>query len=730
MKKSTIVIMAVMVFACISVLPFIEARSTNPCSQCHSSNRAQYLDIVETDARTVLPPSLDVGETATVTVVVENQCSVDRYSTLTSVTLTLSSQNGRVRVTNPAYSVGTLPIGTRVATWQITGISAGSDTLTISTRATNTHERLTLTDTFSPAPSITVSAAPLPTTFTVAVTVTDSTTQGRLSGASVTLGTSQVTTSVDGAASFTVGAGTYQLSISKEGYTPTSESITVASNTILNKGLAPSQQTQTYTVSVSVTDVSTTARISGANVSIGGTLKAADSNGVALFTVLAGVYPMEIGGAGYNSTSEIITVAGDVSLSRSLAPIPVVRNYDVSIMVVDSETGRRLPGASVAVDGVTRISDPLGTANFTLAGGSHFVEITKDGYDYLGETLDVAADTVFSRALEKTPPAPATNLDPLIGALHVGVVLSSYVLVFSFAAYSMVVPGRSRGMNRLGFSSWLITLLALGTEVLTLNNESAGVWSTDWVITLLVFFAISGSMLALSENRLGLSLILALASCAPVLYTLPYEFGIAGAALLVFVYAVRLDKGDDKSPEAIRTRQIAIKLNRFMSWVFIVVSVVNLATGYAVTRLNLGIDELVPLHDNLSYLFAGLLAIHVILSLISGYPWTMIIRNVMDRRTGYFVALLLQEATAVLLLVLSAFQFLTGLGWVRDDVAALLPVILHIDADGLLTIALIIHGMLGIRFVLMRRRRRMPGGDAALAAVTVALIAAVLLLKG
>ncbi len=723
-----LLVVAAILFVFAAALPFIGARSANPCSQCHSSNRSQYLDILEADSRNMLPTSLGVGETATVTVVIENQCSVDTYSTLTSVTLTLASQSGHIRVAAPAYSVGTLLVGTRTATWQITGVSAGSDTLTVSARATNTHERQTLTDTFSPAPSITVSAAPKPTTYTVAVTITDSATQGRLSGASVTLGTSQATTGADGTASFNLGAGTHQLSISKAGYTPTSESVTVVASTILNRSLAPAQQTQTHTVSVSVSDASTSTRILGANVTLGGTLKATDVNGVALFTVLAGSYPLEISGDGYNSTSEIVAVAGDVSLSRSLTPVPVVGSYVVTVIVTDSETGLRLPGASVAVDGVTRVSDSLGAASFTLAGGSHFVEITMDGYDYLGETLDVSADSVFSRSIVKTPPPRATDFGPLTGALHVAIVLSSYVFVFGFTAYSLLAPGRSRGLNRLGFTSWLFTLFALATEVFTQGNAAAVAWSPDWMITLLVFFAVSGSMLALSEGRLGVSLILALASCAPVLYALPYEFGIVGAAMLLLVYAVRLDHDDAKSPEAIRTRQIAIRLNRFMSWVFIGVSVGNLVTGYAVTRLNLGIDELVPIHDNLSYLFAGLLAIHVALSLISGYPWAMIVRNVMDRRSGYFVALLLQEATAILLLLLSAFQFLTGLGWVCVDVAAVLPVILHIDTDGLLLSALIVHGMLGVRFVLMRRRRKMPGGDVALALITLALMAAVFIL--
>jgi len=128
-----------LILALIAVMAFVmspggQARSSNPCSACHSSSRFQYLDILEGNPGNVLPSSIAVGETKSVTMVVQNQCSALTYNTLTGVSVTLASQSGHIKVSTPTVSIGTLPVGTKTATWQITGVSAGSDTLLITAR--------------------------------------------------------------------------------------------------------------------------------------------------------------------------------------------------------------------------------------------------------------------------------------------------------------------------------------------------------------------------------------------------------------------------------------------------------------------------------------------------------------------------------------------------------------------------------------------------------------------
>ena len=137
------------------------SQSTNPCSSCHGGYY-QYLDILEGNAANQLPTTLNVGQTATVSVVVQNNVNTASYTALSSVSLTLNSQNGHFTVSVPTFSVGTLQKGTTTATWQITGVSAGPDVLVISASARNSHQNRAFQDTYSPSPAVTV-AGPAPT---------------------------------------------------------------------------------------------------------------------------------------------------------------------------------------------------------------------------------------------------------------------------------------------------------------------------------------------------------------------------------------------------------------------------------------------------------------------------------------------------------------------------------------------------------------------------------------
>lgn len=139
------------------------AASPSQCSSCHGSAYNTQLDILEGNSQNKLPSTIQVGQTQTVTVVIENINDASSNNDLSGVTVTLSSQNGHFAVNKPTVNIGNLPTGTAVATWQITATSAESDTLVISASATNTHNNLKFTDSYSPSPSITVNAAPTPT---------------------------------------------------------------------------------------------------------------------------------------------------------------------------------------------------------------------------------------------------------------------------------------------------------------------------------------------------------------------------------------------------------------------------------------------------------------------------------------------------------------------------------------------------------------------------------------
>ncbi len=156
-----IVLIATIAIAVALLAAPVFSLSSNQCSSCHGSTYNQQLDIWEGNSQNVIPSSVMVGQTATVAVVIQNiNNAPPLYDQFSSVTVTLSSQSGHFSVANPNFNIGTLPTGTATATWQITGLSQGSDALLISASATTIHENLHFSDSYASSPPITIAFNP------------------------------------------------------------------------------------------------------------------------------------------------------------------------------------------------------------------------------------------------------------------------------------------------------------------------------------------------------------------------------------------------------------------------------------------------------------------------------------------------------------------------------------------------------------------------------------------
>ncbi len=730
-KYLVCMILALITVLAIVMSPGSQAKSSNPCASCHSASRYQYLDILEGNSGNQIPASIGVGETKTVTVVIQNQIAAQVYNTLVEVSATLSSQNGHFSVGTPTISLGTMNPGTKTATWQITGVSAGSDALIITARGTNPHNSLLLTDSYAPSATISVTGAAPPPTYTVTVTATDSATSAKLQGASVALGDSVKTTDASGAATFATVAGTFSLSISKAGYTPLSESITVTASTSISRSLKPELvPPPTYTVFVTVIDSTNSSRLVGANVTLGSQQQATNPNGVSTFTVQAGTYPLEISKAGYNQTSETLVVGGDLSISRSLTPTPVAPRYVVAIRVSDAASKVQISGANVTFGGVTQVTSADGVSSFTVLSGTYQLEIVKVGYDSWSETVPVNASVTLSRVVSATPPPPATDLNPFMAFIYPPLSVTAFVLVYAFAAYILAKKERTPILNRLGFMAWIVALIAMIDGVVWGRTSTTFfAWVPDPTTMLSLFVLISATMILFGEGWTMLSKLLAVVSCVPAALILPYYFGLVSLVLLILVTAFRFDAGPAgaKSPQVVHRRMVASKLNRVVSWLFLLFSAFSLSTGYIMTRLNLDVDVTFQIHELLGYTFAVMLVVHVLLTLLAGYPWKMMVRNFLDRRTSWSVAMFLQVVTALLLVVFSGAQVLTGLGWAFPTVASIVPILPHIRIDELLFSTLVVHGAIGVKFALTRRRIKVPRIDYILVLVSVVAIALVFL---
>ncbi len=157
MKKLTYALLSV-TFIVLLILIFSPSSlsiSSDPCSPCHGSYY-QYLDLMEGNGGNQIPAALNLSETKTVTVVIQNDVNTVRYATLMGVSVRLNSANGHFSVNNPTFNIGELPPGSTAASWQITGISEGFDYIIIQASGYNSHKSGYFLDAYTPYPLITV----------------------------------------------------------------------------------------------------------------------------------------------------------------------------------------------------------------------------------------------------------------------------------------------------------------------------------------------------------------------------------------------------------------------------------------------------------------------------------------------------------------------------------------------------------------------------------------------
>jgi hypothetical protein len=785
-KLSTKTVTASLLLIMILVsLPLTWARSPNNCSACHGSSQQQYLDLLESSAATSIPVSLGVGETKSVSVAIQNICSATRYTALSGVQVTLSSNSGLIKVTNPTFNIGQLPVGTKVATWTITGLATGTDSLVISATATNNHNNVQFSDSFSTTPSISVTSGNVK----LSISVTDSSNGSALDGVSVSLGSTQQLTDASGVATLSVTPGTYQLSISKNGYASTTESLIISSSTKINRSLKPLSVTTyaikittrdntgvkiagvavqlgsfqaitdvngealiqaaagnyttiltktgynplaqdviissakilsfimsqssnaNYTLTITVNDGASSKKLSNSSVILSGTEKVTDNTGMVTFSVKSGTYNLEINRVGYIKVSEIISISGDTSISEYLS-LAQPQHFILTVTVVD-DGQQKIAYANVTVDKLEKVTNLDGIAYFTLDAGYHQLIINKNGYSSFNETISLTRTENITRNISQLPVEPAQDWTPFMIFIHPPLAILSYVFTFTFAAYIFLPGDRAKALTRIAYISWGLTLAALLTGMLWAQNAWGNYWSWEpkETTTLALFILISATIMAYNEGRTNLARILSLASCIPILLVLPNVFMLVGFGFLLLVVAIRSDQIGEREKKQSTLKSISVKINRFTSWVFLISSLLTLLSGYVMTRFGLLTSGNLNIHSDFAYIFGAMLALHVALSLLSGYPWRRIILSLFEKRNAMIIALNLQETTAFLLLVLGSVQFFTGLGYINIVIASIVPKGIHTQLNGLLLYSLLIHGVVGLRAVMQRNRVKIPGGD-------------------
>jgi uncharacterized membrane protein len=209
-----------------------------------------------------------------------------------------------------------------------------------------------------------------------------------LAGAEVVVtGKLAQTTGADGTVVFNLTNGSYQYTVSKEGYLDFSRTFTVSNEartfnvTLVDKNSVPHAVTFTVTDGVNP--------ISGAVIDILGEEKVTDGNGTAVFDLVNGPYPYTVTATGHKPESGEITVANDV-VAEDVALTPI---YAVTFTVSETDESPLL-GAIVTIGLESKTTNEQGTAVFVLEDGNYNYTVSKHGYDTETGSFTVSGSSV------------------------------------------------------------------------------------------------------------------------------------------------------------------------------------------------------------------------------------------------------------------------------------------------------------------------------------------------
>lgn len=157
-------------------------------------------------------------------------------------------------------------------------------------------------------------------------------------------------------------------------------------------------------------------------------------------------------------------------------------------------------------------------------------------------------------------------------------------------------------------------------------------------------------------------------------------------------------------------RKWIIRAHRCCSWLLVFFSIWTIYTGYSAARdWTQDVQKMTNSHVRMECFFLLFFALHVVLTgLYFKSNWKIILKGLKSNRGRRVNFLrLVQNLTAWLIIITAVF--VVGSGMVDPDIASLqVPCIdpweLHRFYDIFLSLVIVIHTSVGLRFFLMRRR--------------------------
>ena len=288
-------------------------------------------------------------------------------STLANATVQIGS---KLYITNQAGEV-TIPVEAGQLDYQL--MANGHDT---STGSVEVSESMLIADTLDYA------------NYEVAFELKDADTQQGITNCEVSLGQETQQVSAEGIVGFSqVNFGTYQLEINSKAYKDTL-TIDIFSDTLISLAVEKS----VYQLQFLVSDRITGEELSNAKVTFNNTIKYTSLLGEATFTATYGNYAYSIEVPSYTS------VNGDLELLNDTTVTAEINQSEANIKFRIYKGSSLLNGADVSLNGVTKQTNAVGTANYydSETQISYAYSVSHEQYGEMTGTFILNVDTTIT----------------------------------------------------------------------------------------------------------------------------------------------------------------------------------------------------------------------------------------------------------------------------------------------------------------------------------------------
>ncbi len=200
-----------------------------------------------------------------------------------------------------------------------------------------------------------------------------------IESAEISINGTTITTDASGIASIALDDGTYEYTITANGYAPHTGEVTISGEDAEVNVTLTSVYELTFVVNNEAGDP-----IEGAFVVIGENFFTTDANGQITVEALNGTYYYTVTKADYEMVSGEVTVDGaDVTENVTLRLVYFV------YFTVNDEDDNPIEGATVTVEDSTLTTTASGETQIELPNGTYQVSISKDGYETVSDEFTV-----------------------------------------------------------------------------------------------------------------------------------------------------------------------------------------------------------------------------------------------------------------------------------------------------------------------------------------------------